>query len=627
MTHPTFRRVALVFRLALLLFALPTMVSAQQLVAYHIVGKVTYNAAGATKEVVMTTRITPETVVNIPYGGKLELLDETNQKRIMLKTPGKGSVKAMSAQGENSVLALSSKYVAYVKKQLGNKGLTSKQRYTDFATVTRETDSLTAPKAKNESPLAARFNRLKEEQRKKYEDFRTQCNRKYNEFVRKAWEKFGAEPPYLLPDVPKIDPVIYHYSPSDPRPKDEERVNKNMPDTKVAPAPPVVPTVQPKPIQEIKPQPIPEPEKEFATMPFIFFGNELEVHLDETRRINISKVTPDNVADILDRLATPEYDNLLADCLRLRKEMNLCDWAYLNMLQEITDQFCGAGTNEATILLGYLYYQSGYKMRFAANGERMHLLIASQHNIYGKTSYIVDGERFYPLDLIDGPLTICRASFPREQSLSLFIAAPQHFLLTEPQERTITSKLYNDFGFTVTTNRSLMDFYENYPASCINEDFTTRWVINANTPMTDEVKEQIYPTLRKQIEGLSEVDAVGHLLNLVQTGLDYKRDDDVWGYDRTFFAEESMHYPFCDCEDRAVLFTRLVRDLLGLECVLIYYPGHLASAVHFTTPVKGDYYELQGKDFTVCDPAYINAGVGMQMPSVDNTQATLIPIK
>ena len=37
-----------------------------------------------------------------------------------------------------------------------------------------------------------------------------------------------------------------------------------------------------------------------------------------------------------------------------------------------------------------------------------------------------------------------------------------------------------------------------------------------------------------------------------------------------------------NCEDRAILFTRIVRDLLGLKCILIYYPGHLASAVFRT---------------------------------------------
>lgn len=35
-----------------------------------------------------------------------------------------------------------------------------------------------------------------------------------------------------------------------------------------------------------------------------------------------------------------------------------------------------------------------------------------------------------------------------------------------------------------------------------------------------------------------------------------------------------------------------MRDLLELEVVLIYYPGHLATAVHFDDVVTGDYVTI-----------------------------------
>lgn len=197
----------------------------------------------------------------------------------------------------------------------------------------------------------------------------------------------------------------------------------------------------------------------------------------------------------------------------------------------------------------------------------------------------------------------------------------------EPQDRTITSKKYKDFGFQVTTQRSLMDFYDGYPSSLINDDFTTRWVIYAETPMAEDIKAQLYPAMQAKLEGLSELEAVSRLLDFVQTGFEYEYDDKVWGYDRPFFAEESLHYPFCDCEDRSILFTRLVRDLLHMDCALVYYPGHLAAAVHFNTQVKGDYFEHNGKDYTLCDPTFINAAVGRQMPIVAGKQVIIIPIK
>ena len=104
-------------------------------------------------------------------------------------------------------------------------------------------------------------------------------------------------------------------------------------------------------------------------------------------------------------------------------------------------------------------------------------------------------------------------------------------------------------------------------------------------------------------------------------------DEKVWGADRAFFPSESLFYPYCDCEDRSILLSRLVGDLLGLKSTLIYYPGHLAMAIHFNEPVKGDYVEYNGERFVVCDPTYIGAPIGMTMPDMDNAAAKLIVVQ
>ena len=159
----------------------------------------------------------------------------------------------------------------------------------------------------------------------------------------------------------------------------------------------------------------------------------------------------------------------------------------------------------------------------------------------------------------------------------------------------------------------------------VGDNFVTRWAMYANTPLDDNVKAQIYPALKSAVSGCGQLEAVNKLLNFVQTGFEYEYDDKVWGGDRAFFAEESLHYPYCDCEDRSILFTHLVRDLLGLRCILIYYPGHLASAVEFAQGVApGDYIKLGDDKFTIADATYIGAEVGRTMPGMDNEKAKVI---
>lgn len=155
----------------------------------------------------------------------------------------------------------------------------------------------------------------------------------------------------------------------------------------------------------------------------------------------------------------------------------------------------------------------------------------------------------------------------------------------------------------------------------------TRWAMYANTPLDENVKKQLYPKLRERIKDLSQLDAANKLLNWVQTAFVYEYDDKVWGHDRAFFAEETLYYPYCDCEDRAILYTRLIRDLLGLQTVLIYYPGHLACAVCFTEDVVGDCVLLNDKRFVITDPTYIGASVGKTMPDMDNSIAKAIILK
>ena len=66
---------------------------------------------------------------------------------------------------------------------------------------------------------------------------------------------------------------------------------------------------------------------------------------------------------------------------------------------------------------------------------------------------------------------------------------------------------------------------------------------------------------------------VGILLNFVQTSFDYQTDEEQFGREKYFYPEEILAYPFCDCEDRAAFFARLVRNLTGLEVVGLDYPG------------------------------------------------------
>ena len=75
----------------------------QSLLVYHVVGQVSYRVNGVSKPLVMNTRVTAQTSITVPYGGKVELLNEQSKQRVTIKQPGQGTIQQLSAARGNSV--------------------------------------------------------------------------------------------------------------------------------------------------------------------------------------------------------------------------------------------------------------------------------------------------------------------------------------------------------------------------------------------------------------------------------------------------------------------------------------------------------------------------------------------
>lgn len=459
----------------------------------------------------------------------------------------------------------------------------------------------------------AQYEKFSKHAKAEYEDYRAQCNAEYVKFLERAWKEYKVLPSIPRPKDEVVPPTIM------PRQDKNKKQAKEIPIKNVVS--PILSLPQPKPISPIYENDKVE-EKNFS---FSYMGTTCEVRLPKDLNIRMSGCESCMIATIWKQLATNAMDNTIRDFLALRLKMQLCDWAYLNLIDTFAKAFCGHG-NEAVIMAAFIYSQSGYKMRLGRDCEKLYLLYGSKHGIYEKGYIVIEGINYYPLDDKVERMEISDFSFPQEQSMSLYIENAQKFTIRPSAKRKLASEQYHDVTIDSQVNLNLIQFYNTYPSSEVNGNFMTRWKMYADTPMDESVSQMLYPDIKNKIEGLSDVQAVNQILNWVQTAFQYEYDDKVWGHDRAFFAEETLYYPYCDCEDRAILFTRLVRDLLGLKCILVYYPGHLASAVCLKQQVNGDYISLDGDVYTICDPTYIGAPVGITMPEMDNRSAKVIKL-
>lgn len=466
------------------------------------------------------------------------------------------------------------------------------------------------------------FDEFKKSKNNEYDEFRKRINEEYASLLEKSWKAYDVITKIDVPEdkVKPVPPVVY------PKKDNNKPLNnpKPIPYDDVVPCPSPKPQPQPVvPIEEKSHPVVTPPVRNFS---FTFWGTSEEVRFDNLMRIKLNSTDETNISRGWKIMSTDQYSNLVYDCLQIRKQRNLSDWGYIGMLKCLSEQIYGKGANEATMLMAYIYCQSGYKMRFARDKSgKLYMLYASDHLIYNINYYEIDGTMFYPYGDSPNQLYISTISFQKETPMSLLVSKEQKLSIRRSPSKIRQSKRYPEVKTSMSSNLNLMEFYNTYPASMIGSNIVSRWALYANSPMNEDVKKQIYPSLRKSIKGCNQLLAINKLLNYVQTGFVYEYDNKVWGHDRAFFAEESLYYPYCDCEDRSILFTRLVRDLLGLNCILVYYPGHLASAVEFTEGnVNGDYIILNGKKYIIADATYINAPVGMTMPDMDNTKAKVI---
>lgn len=464
--------------------------------------------------------------------------------------------------------------------------------------------------------MLAGFGAYRDKALSDYASYRQKINADYAEHMRQVWREFKAFKGEPVPedDVKPVPPLPY-----EEKQQDEPVIEQEIP---------VVPEVIPAPSPQPQPQPIEPIEEKPIVVPIYFTvgycGTEIKVRLSQQEKFRLPSLREVDIADIWNSLNNDAYTNLLYDCLTWRDKLQLCDWAYLCMLSTLCDSFFGEDSSESTLLLAWLYCQSGYTMRLGAYEGHLEMLFASEHKIYNMPYFVLGNQYFYPIHQTEQSLRIFDHAFEGERAMSLLIDGDQKLAVQTSKFRQITSRDYPQLTVNVQTNKNDLLFYNSYPTSELHNNPMTRWAMYANVPLSEVSRRQLYSALQQFIEGKTQIDAANCLLNWVQTGFVYEYDDKVWGGDRAFFAEETLFYPYCDCEDRSILFSRLIRDLLKLDVVLVYYPGHLATAVRFTETVRGDYLMLDGRRYVICDPTYIGAPVGRTMPNMDNTKARAI---
>lgn len=433
-------------------------------------------------------------------------------------------------------------------------------------------------------------------------------------------EKVGFEKPQPKPTTPTAKPATPATKPATPTAKPASPTAK--PTTPAAkPATPTSPTTPPAvvPVPTAKPSaPMSALYKESSEKQMINYCGQ-RIYVDKSLKgvCSIGNMREKAVADAYEAMCKADYKPLLADCRQLKKDLKLNDWGVFLFVRDASNALC-VDAHASVVMQQFLLNELGYKSKMARRADRdqMLLFVATDCKMYGRPYFTKDGLNYYNLTSDETcQFYMCQEDSPKAKS-SIDMQITNAPLLNSGMVNSVHKNGAGTVAVSVDVPKSLMLFYKSMP-QC---DYS----VYVNAKVNPAVADRLLSSLAPIVEGKSETEAANLLINFVQTGFKYATDQEQFGYEKPFFVEELFYYPYCDCEDRSVLYSYLVRNLLKLDVVLLDYPNHIATAVCFNENVSGDFVTVEGKKYIVCDPTYIGASIGKAMPQFKRVAAKVL---
>lgn len=443
-----------------------------------------------------------------------------------------------------------------------------------------------------------------------FKDWRAKANAEFTEYLAAAWEEFllmrGKEDPIgQLPDKPT------YYNP-----EDAEGGVHGLPigEFMSVPAPKMLPAIS----------------ATYSTPNQVdvdFFGVHTMIPFSENMKLPRLKAEEKAVSQGWEFLSKSDYMQTV-DALKSAKSIySLSDWALYTAIKKLTDAiYIEEYVNEKILTQMFLLCQLEYKVRVGSCDNELIILLPFQSTIYQVPYVAGEDDDFYVFSY-----SRLNDNSPIYTFTEDFSAAEKKIDLVVDNQLKVAFDLYQDKDLSkwtsiigedivVPINLPSVKFYLDYPQS----DLMTYHKSGVDT----ELKKAVFKPVRYKIlkDEMNEQQAVTFVLNLIQKGFAYKTDYEMFGRGKPLFIEESFYYGSNNCKDRVLIFSWIVKDLLGLDVVLFRYQGHVACGVHLPDDVKGDSFTYEGRRYVMCDPTYIGAPIGATMTKYRGVEPEIIKL-
>lgn len=344
---------------------------------------------------------------------------------------------------------------------------------------------------------------------------------------------------------------------------------------------------------------------------FTFYGEMQSITVPaEYGTFHPDGIAESDVATFWSKLERYNYSTIINELVSHEAVDGYNDWAVYKWVEAVSEIIFPKDKNgEREVFTAFILTKMGLMCRMARVSDGLTVLFASAQKIYAR--------KFITLGSIPYYLT---RDIPEESKLYTYRSSPSlqsrpfdMRLLNSPHigngetfhVKTYSSMLEKEIETDISTG--LISFYEDYPQLDV--------FVYALGAKDQTFSTNLLECLSPCISGLSKTEALGLILSYCQADFEYINDFDQFGREKPMFCEESYFYPGNDCEDRSVLFSFLVSNLLTLKIILLDYDDHVCTAVRLDDKeASGAFVSRSDGMYFVCDPSFIGASVGMIIP-------------
>ena len=313
-----------------------------------------------------------------------------------------------------------------------------------------------------------------------------------------------------------------------------------------------------------------------------------------------------DLAQLADEQLMPEIKNL-----------GLNDYLTYEFLSAWLDsKFPQAGITPKMSAVHYLMANQGYDVRIAVASESGDpiMLIPSEQMIYGVPYMTMNGRKYFlmaPPGVNTNGVRLSTCDLPKAAGNGKSVDMRINGLNLPVKERPFKVSS-GDITLTGSLNENLMPLVYKYP-QMDTEGF-------AVSVLDKDLRRNLVNQLQTQLAGKDKLAATNEFLRFMQFGFDYATDDEFHGFEKPYFLEENFYYPKNDCEDRAIFYTYMLWNALGVENQLLAFPGHESASVSIPgADIRGTSYESDGKIYFISDPTYVGSATGQCMRQYETT--------